>query len=215
MALTTAQLAAAISSSAVTLTLTNIVAPAGGSVLPAVGALPLPIGVPMLMDTEFVFLVAQPTPGIYTIRGRGSEGTAAAAHDILTNCYASLIPSDFGLPQPGTVVTIDPAEDMAVSIGQDGTVVLTGANTIFNINKATAAALVLPAPSQADNGVACVFTSNTAFAHVITAQTTGNFKDGVAARNTATFAAQPGATLTFVAENGAWNVQALQSVTLS
>lgn len=215
MAFTTAQLAAAITPAAISLSLTNVVAPSSGSVLPAVGALPLPIGVPLLVDTEFMFLVAQPSTGIYTVRGRGSEGTVASAHDILANCYASLIPSDFGNPQAGTVVTIDPAEDMAISIGQDGTISLIGANSVYNINKATAAALVLPAPNVADNGVSVVFTSNTAAAHVITS--TGLIQDGASGvpHSTATFAAQKGASVTFIAENGFWNVSALQNVVIS
>lgn len=218
MALTSAQLSAAITASQTqNIGLTNIIAPAAGSALPAVGAIPTGMGVPMLIDTEFMFVTAQTATGVFSVRSRGSEGTAAAAHDVLANVYASLNPSDFGLPQPGTVVTIDPAEDMAVSIGQDGTILLSGANTVFNINKATAAALVLPAPSQADNGVSAVFTSNTAAAHVITTATTGLVQDGTTtAKSTLTFAAAKGATIVLVAENGFWNVNGSPiNVTLS
>lgn len=218
MALTSAQLSAAITASQTqNIGLTNIIAPAGGSALPALGATPTGMGVPMLIDTEFVFVTAQTAAGVFSIRSRGSEGTAASAHDVLANCYVSAQSSDFGNPQPGTVVTIDPAEDMAVSIGQDGTIPLSGANTIFNINKATAAALVLPAASQADNGVSIVLTSNTAAAHVVTTAVPGNVQDGtLTAKNTLTFAAAKGATIVLVGENGFWNVQGTPiNVTLS
>lgn len=212
MAFEVLTLGAAITANQITnVPLTHV---SGPVLVPALGGPPQSMGVPVLMDTEFMFVVAQTALGVFTVRGRGSEGTAASAHDVLASVYAS-ITNDFGNPQPGTVVTIDPAEDLAVAIGQDGTIPLAGANTVYNINKLSAAALVLPAPLVSDNGVAIVITSLTAFAHVITASPTGNFKDGVAARTTATFAAVAGATITFVAENGAWNVPSLQAVTLS
>lgn len=185
----------------------------GPVLVPALGAPPSSMGVPILLDGEFAFVVQQTALGVFTLRGRGSEGTPASAHDVLTGVYAS-ITNDFGNPQAGTVVTIDPAEDVPMALGQDGTIVLNGANTVYNIKKLSAAALVLPAPLVSDNGVSVVITSETAFVHVITSSPAGNFKDGVAARTTATFAAVAGATVTFVAENGAWNVPALQSVTM-
>lgn len=211
MAFQTLSLGAAITASTLTFPMTVV---SGSVVLPAVGATPSGMGVPILMDTEFMFVVSQPSPGVYTVRGRGSEGTAAAPHDILTNVYAS-VSNDFGNPQPGTVVTIDPAEDLAISIGQDQTLSLNGSNTVYNINKASAAAIVLPAPNVSDNGVTLVFTSLTAFAHIITA--TGLLRDGTSGspKTSATFAAFTGATMTVVAENGFWNVLALQNVTLS
>jgi hypothetical protein len=211
MAITTAQLLTAIPASATTFNLTNIV----GSALPTAGAPALPMGVPMLIDAEFMFCIAQPVAGTVVVRMRGSDGTAAAPHDVLANVYASIVPSDFGAPQAGTETTLDPAEDAPISIGQDSTLVLTGANAVYNINKATAAAVVLPAPSLADNGVTLVFTSNTAAAHVVTS--TGFYQDGTSGtpKSTATFAVFKGAAFTVVAENGFWNVTSLQNVTMA
>lgn len=212
MAFEVLTLGAAISASQITnVPLTHV---SGPVLVPALGAPPSSMGVPVLIDGEFMYVVSQTALGVFSLRGRGSDGTAAVAHDVFTSVYAS-ITNDFGNPQPGTVVTIDPAEDLPDAIGQDQTIVLTGANTVYNINKPSVAALVLPAPLVSDNGVAVVITSLTAFAHVITSSPTGNIKDGVAARTTATFAAVVGATVTFVAENGAWVVPALQAVTLS
>lgn len=205
-------LGAAITANQITnVALTHI---SGPVLMPALGAQPTTYGVPILIDSEFAFVVQQTASGVYTLRSRGSDGGVGMPHDVLSNVYASLT-NDFGSPQPGTTVTIDPAEDAPIALGQDQTIVLMGANTVYNINKASAAALTLPAPSVSDNAVTVVITSNTAFAHVVTASPTGNIKDGVSAKTTATFAAIAGATLMFVAENGAWNVAALQGVTLS
>lgn len=186
----------------------------GPVLVPQLGVIPSSIGVPVLVDAEFFYLVQQTALGVFTVRGRGSEGTFGMPHDINANVYASTT-NDFGNPQAGTVVTIDPAEDLAIAIGQSGTIVLLGSNTIYNINAPSAAALVLPAPLVSDNGVSIVFTSATAFAHTITVTPAGNLKDGVSAKTTITFAAVAGATVTLLGENGAWNVQAQQNVTLS
>lgn len=211
MAITTATLTAAITSTQVQFNLSNI----SGSGLPAAGSGPLSIGIPMQIDSEFMFVVNQPVAGTVVVRGRGSDGTAAAAHDILAPVYLSPTPSDFGAYQPGTATTLDPSDDIATSLGQDQTITVPGSNSAFLITKATAAALILPAPLLVDNAVTLVFTSATAVAHVITA--TSLLRDGTSGspKTTATFAAQTGASMLLMAENGFWNVVSLQNVTLS
>jgi len=213
MAFTTAQLAAALSANGLTVTLQNI----SGSALPAVGAVPLAIGVPTMIDSEVFFTIAQPVTNTFQIRGRGSDGTAAVAHDVLANVIASST-GDFPAPFAGSLAYIDPTEDLVLSVGQDQTLLLPTVavkNTIVNINKATAIALTVPAPAPALNGLQLTITSTTAAAHVITA--TALLMDGTAGapKTTATFAASKGATMLVVAENGLWNVVALQNVTLS
>lgn len=212
MAYQTLALGAAITANqTVGVTLTPVT---GGVVLPAVGATPSGMGVPILIDAEFMFVVSQTATNVYNLRGRGSDGTAAVAHDILASAYASLV-NDFGNPLPGLTVTIDPTDDVAISVGQDGTIPVPTSNSVYNINKASAAALTWLAPGLVDNGVTAIITSQTAFAHVITVSPAGNLKDGVASRTTMTFAAVAGATISLVAQNGVWNVTALQGVTLS
>lgn len=183
--------------------------------LPSVGAPRLPVGVPMQIDAEYMYCVEQPVLNTIVVRGRGSDGTNAVAHDILSNVYFSNQPGDFPNPQAGTLITTDFAEDVPISIGQDSTIVPAGANAVYNINKASACAITLSAPSLADNGVSLVFTSNTAFAHTITA--TGLIQDGSGnTRNTATFAANRGNTVVLVVENGSYNIEgAPQNVTFS
>lgn len=77
------------------------------------------------------------------------------------------------------------------------------------------AAMTLAAPTTAQNGTVMRITSSTAFAHTITA--TGLFDNGVTggSKNTATFAAFPGASITVMAVGGKWNVLALQNVTVA
>lgn len=204
MALQSGQLVSALTAGQLTFQLTSLSTNAQAA-LPNVGALPLPMGIPTLIDNEFFYTIAQPVLGTFVCRARGTE-SAAAPHDTLANVYFSNQPGDFAVPQPGTTTTIDPAEDGAVSLGQDQTVVLPGATTIYNINKATAAALVVTAPNLGDNAVSYTFTSNTAAAHVITA--TNLINDGTTStpKSTATFSAAKGASVTFIVENGLLNV---------
>lgn len=167
------------------------------------------------IDGEVMWLVSVPAPGVITVRMRGAEGTAASAHDVLSNVYTSANISDFGSIPPGSPTFIDPADDLPQTIGQDGAIPLPNANVIYNINKGSAAALTLAAPPLSENGTTVVITSQTPFAHVIIA--TLLFADGSVAgpKTTATFLNAKGATMTLLAENGLWNVQALQNVTLS
>lgn len=214
MAFTTAQLASAITASQTTFALTGISANQSG--LPTVGAIALPIGMPMQIDNEIMFCIAQPIAGTVQVRGRGSESTLAAAHDVLANVVSSAAPGDFPALAPGQVAQIAPSDDATITIGQDQTLVVPSGNTIYNINKATALALTLPAPSVALNGLTLIFTSTTAVAHVITA--TSLFMDGTGTlpHSTATFAAKQGASMTIIAENGLWNFSAAtNNVTLT
>lgn len=213
MAITTAQLTAAITASQTQFGISNISTNQSG--LPSVGALPLSVGNPMYIDGEWMFCYNQPVAGIVQVRGRGSDGTAAAAHDILSNVSVSALASDFGNPGAGQTTNTDISNDLPMTIGQDATLVLPAANTIYNINKITAAAITLTAPTIQQNGLTLVISSTTALAHVVTA--TSLFMDGTGTlpHSTATFGAKQGATITLVAENGFWNVQALQNVTIS
>lgn len=205
MALQSGQLTSAITVSQLTFNLTNLSTNAQAS-LPNVGALPQSIGVPFLIDGEFMYVISQPVLGTVVVRGRGSDGTAASAHDTLANVYFSATPGDFALPQAGSAITIDAGFDGAVSLGQDQTVTLPGASTVYNINKNSAAAITVSAPNLGTNGVNYTFTSNTAFAHVLTI--TSLINDGTAStpKSTATFTAAKGATVNFVVENGLLNV---------
>jgi len=200
MALQSAQLTSAITSGQLTFQLTNLSANAQ-SALPPVGGVPQSIGTPMLIDGEFMYAVSQPVIGTVVVRARGTE-SAAVAHDTLANVYFSNQPSDFPLPGAAQLTTIDEATANAVSLGQDQTITLPALNTTYNINKATAAAIIVTAPNLGMNGVNATFISNTAAAHVLTA--TSLINDGTASvpKSTVTFNGTKGASVQFVVENG-------------
>lgn len=164
------------------------------------------------IDKEYMLAIQQPTSGVIKLAQRGYNGTAAAAHDLLAKVEVSAAPSDFANPSPGNVVDLPPYLPTQETIGEDRT--FTSAEIAawgnqpreYAITKASAAAIVLVAPSKAQDGLTITFTSLTAAAHVITATTL--LADAVSGspHTTATFAAFIGATLTLKAENGLYNV---------
>jgi hypothetical protein len=97
----------------------------------------------------------------------------------------------------------------------------------YVITKSTAlAALTLAAPIAGapqfnaqgvnvggNDGTILFFTSNSAYAHTVTA--TGLYQDGAGDVNLATFAAHAGASFAIWAYNGKWNTLFLQNVTMS
>lgn len=84
----------------------------------------------------------------------------------------------------------------------------------YVLTKGSAAAITLGAPTAGtDDGLEIVFTSASAFAHVITA--TGLLNGGAAGHNTATFAAQLGSGIMLMAYNGKWQVLANVNATLA
>lgn len=89
----------------------------------------------------------------------------------------------------------------------------------YEITKAGVAALTLAAPTAGDvtvggdDGVRLEFTSNTDFAHTITA--TGLYQDGAGHTDLATFAAHDGVSLVLQAYNGKWQVISNNNVTFS
>lgn len=213
MAITTATLTAAITASSTQFGISNVSVNQSG--LPSVGAMPLSVGNPMQIDGEWMYVFNQPVAGTVQVRGRGSDGTAATAHDVLANVSCSASPADFGNPGAGQTTNTDLTNDSPVAIGQDQTIVFPSANTVYHINKITAAAIVLTAPAAVFNGVVGVFTSTTAAAHVITATSLIMDGAGTVPKSTLTFVAKQGATVTLIAENGFLSVQALQNVVVS
>ena len=82
---------------------------------------------------------------------------------------------------------------------------------LYVANNAGVLALTLAAP--ATDGIHLILTSNTAYAHTLTA--TGLLQTGSASVNVATFAAHPGASVELVAIGGKWNVISSNAITFS
>lgn len=184
---------------------------ASGTGFPTVGTVATP-GYLVRIDKEYMLAKGQPVSGTVTIARRGFNGTAAVAHDILAKVEVSASASDFNPNPPGS--TVDLAAYLPVNDTIGESITYTSAQIAawgnqprdIAITKATAAAIVLVAPSKAQDGLRLQYTSLTNAAHVITA--TSLLGDGVtgAPHTTATFAAFIGASITLEAQNGIWNV---------
>lgn len=206
MAITATTLSADLGANAVTM------AVASGTGFPSVGTVANP-GYLVRIDTEYMLAVGQPVSGTITIAQRGYNGTAAVAHDTLAKVLVSSAPADFNSPSAGNEVDLTPSTPLQATIGED--ITFTSAQVagwgnrarVFAITKATAAAIVLVAPSKAQDGLVVVFTSLTAVLHVLTA--TALLANGATGSpyTTATGAdSKIGASLTLQAQNGLWNV---------
>jgi len=205
MAITATALSADLSATGLTMTV------AAGTNFPTVGATLPSQNFVCRIDKEMFLAVTQPVTGVIKIAQRGYNGTAAAAHDVLAKVEVGL-PSDYAAPSPGNSVNLPPYLPNQITLGES--ITYTAADVaawgnqpqIFAMTKASALAIVLPAPSKAQDGLVLQFTNLTAVAHVITA--TSLLADGVTGgpHTTATFAAFVGASLTLMAQNGLWNV---------
>lgn len=214
MAITGTALSADLSATALTMTV------ASGTGFPTVGS-STPQKYLVRIDKEYMVAVTQPTSGVIKLRSRGYMGTRAVAHDTLAKVSVSSDYQDFAQPSAGNSDTLPPYLPSQETIGEDITYTAAAVAAWgnqpreFAITKATAAAIVLVAPSKAQDGLTLVFTSLTAAAHVITATTLLGDAVSGSPHTTATFAAFIGATLTLKAENGIYNVVSSVGVTIT
>ena len=90
---------------------------------------------------------------------------------------------------------------------------ISGLGGLAVLNKAGVGAYTLAAPSS--DGITLTLVNRTANAHIVTA--TGLLDDGTgaASKNTATFAAFPGATIQLVSYGNKWNAVAKNGVTVA
>lgn len=209
MALTATTLAADCSASDLTLSLTST-----SSGFPAVGV----VGSRQVMqvDGEYMLLDRVVASGVVKVLLRGYNGSSAVAHDVLADVQTSADPADFPAYGVGQSVQRPLSTDLIVSVGENGVVPVPVQNTTVFLTKGSAlASTTLAAPSKASNGVRLTITSQTAFAHVITA--TSLLGDGVSGspHTTATFGAFIGASMVLEASDGIWNVLALNAVTIT
>ncbi len=207
MAITQTYLTADLSATSLTMTVN------AGTGFPTVGGTPVTPGYLVRIDKEYFLAVQQPVSGVIKLAMRGYNGTAAAAHDILAKVSVSALGSDFADPSSGNVTTLPPYLPAQETLGENRT--FTAAEVLawgnqprqFAITKGSALGVTLVAPSTAQDGLVISFTSLTPYLHVITA--TALIANGGTASpyTTATGAdTKIGATITFQAQNGLWNV---------
>lgn len=202
MALRRTTLSAAITASQLTFGVTST----SSDAFPGVGSAPLGYQ-PLVIDDEVMFLVSVPAINTITVRMRGSDGTEAVAHDVLSSVVSSSTPSDFPSIQAGMFTLRPVTFPDVVTYGQSGVIAVpVESSTYAFLAPASAGAFTIAAPSVALNGLEITITSQSSFAHVVTG--TALFATGAAGQpfTTATFPAQAGATMQLVAQNGLWNV---------
>ena len=200
MALTRVTLTAPISAAQTLIAVSSTAT--GFPVLGTVGA-----NQPMAIDDEICFITGVPSAGLVVVRGRGSDGTVATPHDVLSAVITSGVPGDFPAPAPGASTIRPRLLPDIITYGQDGEIgqpLL--ARTMAYLAKATAGAFTLAAPSLALNGITLVITSQTAATHVVTATALFNTGVSVSPFSVATFGSVIGTGFTVVAQNGLWNV---------
>lgn len=201
MPLVRTTLTAAIKASDLTLSVLST-----GTGFPAVGT--VAANQPVLVDNELMFITGVPLAGQLVVRGRGSDGTQAVAHDVLAPVVTSTSTADFPALPVGSSTLHRLTSPDQVTLGQDGAIPVPVADSKVLLAKATAAAMTLAAPSLGSNGVELLITSATAFAHVVTATSLLDTGAAGVPFSTATFPAQPGASVLLIAQNGLWNVAA-------
>lgn len=148
---------------------------------------------------------------------RGDQGSRAVAHQILSPVVTGLF-SDLSDVNTAEDSQVPPDQRGQTTISVDTTLSATSSpalptkDVIYYIDKASAAAITLPAPAKDVDGIFVTFYSLTAAAHVITY--TAGFYGDTTSSDLATFAAKVGASMTIVASRGTWGVQSLANVTL-
>lgn len=199
----------------------NVMTVASGSGFPSVGTIANP-GYLVRIDKEYMRAIAQPVSGTIRIINRGWLGTVAQAHDVLAKVEVSSDPQDFSPTAPGQNVPMPPSLPIQETLGENRT--FTSAEIaawglqprLFVITKASALAGVLVAPSKAQDGLTVTFTSLTDAAHALTATSLFASAGAASPYTTATVSnAKAGGGLTLQAQNGLWNVIAVNNWTLT
>ncbi len=215
MAITATALSADLAATSLTM------AVASGTGFPTAGGPPVSPGYLVRIDREYMLAVSQPVANVIKIAQRGYNGTFAQAHDLLAKVEVSALGSDFADPYPGSDTSMPPYQPGMHTLGEDKTFTSTeiaawgNQAQNFAITKGSACLFTLVAPSKAQDGLTLVFTSLTAFAHVMTATTL--IADAVSGspHTTGTFAAFIGASITLQAQNGLWNEISAIGVTVT
>lgn len=205
------------------LTATGLVATvASGTGFPTAGGTTPQSNYLMRIDKEYMLAVLQPVSGTIKLAQRGYNGTAAVAHDTLAFVEVSANPGDFANPSQGNLTDLPNYIPRQQTLGAD--ITFTAAQVAawgnqpqnFPITKGSAIAIVLVAPSKAQDMLEITFTSDSPYLHVITA-TSLLANGGTAAPYTTATAAhtEKGATLRLQAQNGLWNVVSASNWTIS
>ncbi len=198
------------------ITATQITAAIGANdlIFPVTSSTGATVGYPCKLDNEYIgAVVAIPSTTSVQVRGRGSDGTLAVAHNALTNLEFAAVAGDFPSPPPGALTALPPDTTALVTYSVSGAIAIPVKDTRVILDKTSAAVMTLAAPPTTQDGLELTITSQTAAAHTITG--VALIADGVTGspHSTATFAAFKGASITLMADAGLWNVVSALGVT--
>lgn len=171
----------------------------------------LAVGMLALCDSEYIGAITSISGTVIGVRGRGDQGTAAAAHDNLAAIDFG-IPSDFPTATAGTLVARPPQIPDTVMYGENGAIAVPTKDTRVILDKASAATMTIGDPSKASDGIEVTIVAATAAAHTV-ANTTG-YNAGGTTVDTATFGGAIGDNFTIMAVGGTWVTTNTVNVTL-
>ena len=171
------------------------------------------VGQPLQIDGELMVIAGPITAQQVKVRMRGSEGTAAVAHDVGAIVLSGTADAFPAIP-PATGAQRPVFVEDIVTLGQDQNVAVPLKNTTYLIAKGSVAALTLLAATAAQVGVVLTFIATTAFAHTLTYAP--GFQGTTTASDLATFDGTIGASMVVqVSANGTILPVALTRVTIS
>ncbi len=166
----------------------------------------------MRIDSEFIgAVVSIPSTTSVTVRGRGWEGTAAVAHNILSPVSFAAAIGDFADVPAGSVNVLPPFTDPVVNYGAAGAIAVPTRNATITLDKASAAAMTIVDPTKGVDGLTLTIIATTAAAHTVT-NTTG-FNGAGTSGDVATFGGAIGDNMVIKALNGQWDIIATRNVT--
>lgn len=185
---------------------------AGDQVINVTSATGFAAGNLIRVDNEWMLQTAAANGTVVPVRRNGMNGSAVVAHTILAP-VATCLASDTLAAGAQQILNPAMSNPTIVSYGASGAIAPPTVNTLVMLDKATAAAMTLAAPSGLADGTEVTILSATAAAHTVTY--TAGFYGDTTSSDVATFAAKAGASMTIVAYKGAWGVKALANVTLA
>jgi hypothetical protein len=179
-------------------------------VIPVTSATGVSAGNFLKIDNEMMQVVSVSGTNI-SVRNRGDQGSAAAAHNILAVCTSGLL-SDLASNPYSQAPNVDAQLKNIVTYSVSGAISIPNQDSIIVLDKAGVAAMTLAAPAADQDGLRVTILSATAYAHTVTY--TAGFYGDTTSSDVATFAAKVGASMSIIARGGTWGVTALANVTL-
>ncbi len=168
------------------------------------------VGMIAKMEQEYALITAIDSTTL-TLSRLGLYGSSVQAHKILSPIEISAA-ADFPGTPTGSPIPIPYGAPELTTYGAAGAIAIPNENADIFINKATAAAMTLVAPSTAQDGVTLCITAGTAAAHTVTTPTATGFKNTT---GTATFGGAIGDSMTIKAYKGLWLPVATVNVTFA